>query len=181
MSLFGAFFRDLRRNWLYASLLSIALGIVLLAFPGIVMRTVGYLIAALFVLLGATRVIAYFRGRDTMLFSGGLLLGLGSLLLGVLIFARVDSFVGFLPLVIGVVTIFTSAAGVQTALDLRGAGYGGWIGSMLMSTLSAVIGVLLIVNPFGSMIVTVMLIGASLICDGVCDLVTAWMFSRRVK
>ena len=58
MSVWSALFRDLKRNWLYASLLSIVLGIVLLAFPGIVMRTVCYLIAILFMLLGVKRIVA---------------------------------------------------------------------------------------------------------------------------
>lgn len=178
MSYFFALLRDLKRNWLYASLLSIALGIVLLAFPGIVMRTIGYLIAALFVLIGATRILAYVRGRGAPFSGGGLLLGLGALVIGILIFSRVEAFVGFLPFVIGIVTVFTAAGGVQTALDLRGAGVGGWIGSMILSVLSAVIGALLIINPFGSLIMTVRLIGVSLICDGVCDLATARQIDR---
>ena len=181
MSVWSALFRDLKRNWLYASLLSIVLGIVLLAFPGIVMRTVCYLIAILFMLLGVKRIVAYFRGRGSLFFSGGLLLGLSALLIGILIFVRVESFVGILPFVIGIVTIFSGTASIQSALDLRREGYAGWIGSMIMSVLSVLIGMLLIINPFASLVVTVMFIGVSLIVDGFCDLITAWMFSKRLK
>lgn len=179
MSDFVVYLRELKKNWLYGSVLSIVLGIVLVVFPNIVIGTVGYMIAALFFLFGGTRIAAYLSGRSALLARGGLAAGFCALLLGLLILLRAERFAEFLPFMIGIVTFITGMTGLQSAMEWRRAGGSGWQGALAMSVAAAVIGVLLIVDPFGSLYVTVVFIGVSLIFDGVCDLLTAWQFDRR--
>ena len=78
-----------------------------------------------------------------------------------------------LPVVFGLFVIFDAIARVQNALDLRRCGYDSWKGFLLLPVLSVVLGVVLIVNPFGAMETLVMAIGIILIVEGAINLLSA--------
>ena len=52
---------------------------------------------------------------------------------------------------------------------------------LVLSILTVVLGVLVIINPFGTFAALIMLIGVALIYDGVSDLYLVWKLSRVVK
>ena len=81
--------------------------------------------------------------------------------------------VSVLPVVFGLFVIFDAIARVQNALDLRRCGYDSWKGFLLLPVLSVVLGVVLIVNPFGAMETLVMAIGIILIVEGAINLLSA--------
>ena len=76
-------------------------------------------------------------------------------------------------IVFGLFVIFDAIARVQNALDLRRCGYDSWKGFLLLPVLSVVLGVVLIVNPFGAMETLVMAIGVILIVEGAINLLSA--------
>ena len=80
---------------------------------------------------------------------------------------------GILPVVFGLFVIFDAIARVQNALDLRRCGYDSWKGFLLLPVLSVVLGVVMILNPFGTMETLVMAIGIILIIEGAINLLSA--------
>ena len=65
----------------------------------------------------------------------------------------------------GLFVIFDSISRVQNALDLRRCGYSSWKSFLLLPVLSVVLGVIMILNPFGTMETLVMAIGIILIVE----------------
>ena len=81
--------------------------------------------------------------------------------------------VRILPIVFGLFVIFDSLGRIQNALDLRRCEYPSWKGFLLLPVLSVVLGVVMILNPFGTMETLVMAIGIILIIEGAINLLSA--------
>ena len=102
-----------------------------------------------------------------------LISGIICLALGAFLILRSDIVVSILPIVFGLFVIFDSISRVQNALDLRRCGYSSWKGFLLLPVLSVVLGVIMILNPFGTMETLVMAIGIILIVEGSINLLSA--------
>ena len=97
----------------------------------------------------------------------------GVVLLGAVIQLVRYFLVRILPIVFGLFVIFDSLGRVQNALELRRCGYGSWKGFLLLALLSVVLGVVMIVDPFGAMETLVMAIGVILIIESALNLLSA--------
>ena len=159
--------KKLKWNLVFMSVLYLGLGIFLVMKPGTALNIVCYA-------LGGVQLIRYFvveRGvfqSQLTLISGIICLALGAFLL-----LRSDIVVSILPVVFGLFVIFDAIARVQNALDLRRCGYDSWKGFLLLPVLSVVLGVVMILNPFGTMETLVMAIGIILIIEGAINLLSA--------
>ena len=166
--------KKLKWNLILMSILYLALGIFLLMVPGMALNIVCYALGGVVLACAAVQLIRYFaveRGvfqSQLTLISGLVCLGLGAFLI-----IRSDIVVRILPIVFGLFVIFDSLGRIQNALDLRRCEYPSWKGFLLLPVLSVVLGVVLIVNPFGAMETLVMAIGIILIVEGAINLLSA--------
>ena len=166
--------KKLKWNLIVMSVLYLALGIFLLMVPGTALNVVCYALGGV-VLLGAViQLVRYFL-VERGIFQSQLTLisGLVCLALGGFLILRSDIVVRILPIVFGLFVIFDSLGRVQSALELRRCGYGSWKGFLLLALLSVVLGVVMIVAPFGAMESLVMAIGVILIIEGSLNLLSA--------
>ena len=166
--------KKLKWNLIVMSVLYLALGIFLLMVPGTALNVVCYALGGV-VLLGAViQLVRYFL-VERGIFQSQLTLisGLVCLALGGFLILRSDIVVRILPIVFGLLVIFDSLGRVQNALELRRCGYGSWKGFLLLALLSVVLGVVMIVDPFGAMETLVMAIGVILIIESALNLLSA--------
>lgn len=166
--------KKLKWNMILMSVLYLGLGIFLLMRPTTALNIVCYALGAVVLACAAVQLIRYFvaeRGvfqSQLTLISGLVCLGLGAFLI-----IRSDIVVSILPIVFGLFVIFDSLGRVQNALDLRRCGYDSWKGFLLLPVLSVVLGIIMILNPFGAMETLVMAIGIILIIEGAINLLSA--------
>ena len=166
--------KKLKWNLILMSLLYLGLGIFLLLKPTTALNVVCYALGGVVLICAAVQLIRYFaveRGifqSQLTLISGLVCLGLGAFLI-----FRSDIVMRILPIVFGLFVIFDSISRVQNALDLRRCGYSSWKGFLLLPVLSVVLGIIMILNPFGTMETLVMAIGIILIVEGAINLLSA--------
>lgn len=174
--------KRLKWNHVIMSVLYIALGIFLLVVPGTALNVVCYALGGI-VLAGAViQLVRYFtvergvwRSQFTLV-SGLVCLGLGAFLI-----LRSDLVVRALPVVFGLFVIFDSLGRVQNALELRRCQYNSWKGFLVLALLSVVLGIVMVVNPFGAMETLVMAIGVILIVEGALNLLSAAYTALAVR
>ena len=146
----------------------------LLCFLFLGQRMTGLQLFGVVLVCAAVQLVRYFaveRGifqSQLTLISGIICLGLGAFLI-----LRSDIVVRILPIVFGLFVIFDSLGRIQNALDLRRCEYPSWKGFLLLPVLSVVLGVVMILNPFGTMETLVMAIGIILIIEGAINLLSA--------
>ena len=166
--------KKLKWNLVLMSALYLGLGVFLLMKPTTALNIVCYALGAVVLACAAVQFIRYFvveRGvfqSQLTLISGIICLALGAFLI-----LRSDIVVSILPIVFGLFVIFDSISRVQNALDLRRCGYSSWKSFLLLPVLSVVLGVIMILNPFGTMETLVMAIGIILIVEGSINLLSA--------
>ena len=166
--------KKLKWNLIVMSVLYLALGIFLLMVPGTALNVVCYALGGV-VLLGAViQLVRYFL-VERGIFQSQLTLisGLVCLALGAFLIIRSDVVVRVLPIVFGLFVIFDSLGRIQNALELRRCEYPSWKGFLLLAVLSIALGVIMIVDPFGTMETLVMAIGIILIVEGSINLLSA--------
>lgn len=166
--------KKIKWNLILMSIMYIGLGIFLLIMPGTALNVVCYALGAVVLLCAVVQLVRYFtveRGifqSQLTLISGIICLGLGAFLI-----IRSDIVVRILPIVFGLFVIFDSLGRVQNALELRRCDYPSWKGFLLLALLSIALGVIMIIDPFGSMETLVMAIGIILIFEGSINLFSA--------
>lgn len=166
--------KKLKWNLLFMSALYLGLGVFLLLRPGTALNIVCYALGAVVLACAAAQLIRYFISEHGVLQSQlTLISGLICLVLGAFLFLRSDIVVSILPIVFGLFVVFDSIGRVQNALELRRCGYASWKGFLTLPVLSVVLGVIMILNPFGTMETLVMAIGIILVVEGAINLLSA--------
>ena len=174
--------KKLKWNLILMSALYLGLGIFLLLVPGTALNVVCYALGAVVLVCAVVQLVRYFaveRGvfqSQLTLVSGLVCLGLGAFLI-----IRSDIVVRILPIVFGLFVIFDSLGRIQNALELRRCQYSSWKGFLLLALLSIVLGVVMIVDPFGAMETLVMAIGIILILEGTLNLLSALYTAIAVR
>ena len=174
--------KKLKWNLILMSALYLGLGIFLLLVPGTALNVVCYALGAVVLVCAVVQLVRYFaveRGvfqSQLTLISGLVCLGLGAFLI-----IRSDIVVRLLPIVFGLFVIFDSLGRIQNALELRRCQYSSWKGFLLLALLSIVLGVVMIVDPFGAMETLVMAIGIILIVEGTLNLLSALYTAIAVR
>ena len=164
--------KKLKWNLILMSLLYLALGIFLLMVPGTALNVVCYALGGVVLACAAVQLVRYFVvERGVFQSQLTLISGLVCLALGAFLIIRSDVVV--LPIVFGLFVIFDSLGRIQNALELRRCEYSSWKVFLLLAVLSVVLGIVMVVDPFGTMETLVMAIGLILILEGALNLLSA--------
>lgn len=158
------------------------LGILLCIWPGISLQVIAFVFAFLILAYGVTRVVGFFWKADMGLpYRYDLCIGVLDILLGVLMLRYPAALVTLLPVAAGVFILIDGLTRVQISLELRSWGYSRWWVHFLLSLLTAMLGGMLLFNPFEGAAVLVIYLGASLLCTGAGGVFTAVTLSRTVR
>ena len=174
--------KKLKWNLILMSVLYLGLGIFLLMRPSTALNVVCYALGGVVLVCAAVQLVRYFA-VERGIFQSQLTLisGLVCLALGAFLIIRSDVVVRVLPIVFGLFVIFDSLGRIQNALELRRCEYPSWKGFLLLAVLSIALGVIMIVDPFGTMETLVMAIGVILIVEGSLNLLSALYTVIAVK
>lgn len=174
-----------KRFDLYSLLLSVvyvALGLVLIIWPDTSARAICSALGVLLLLAGGFHVISYFmQSHYSSMIRQSLTIGLVLLLLGAFILLRTDDILKAMPFVFGILLVIDSATKVQAAFDLRRLQAPYWYAALLIGIVTAILGIILVVNPFTAIVVLNIFIGASLIINAVSNLISSILLSHKYK
>ena len=84
---------------------------------------------------------------------------------------RPQTVVSILPILVGLFVIMDGVMRVQSAFELRAAGYDRWWSLLILALVSVVLGAVMLWNPFGTVELLVMAIGVILMVEGALNLV----------
>ena len=174
---------NFRKNWVASSVCSIVAGLLLVLFPGQALLNLCYLIGGVAVAMGVVRIVQYFRGDHTypFLFQPDLILGLLTLGLGIYVITNARSVVSLIPAICGVLLIGCGVGNILRSVDAKRSGVPYWGVLLALAILTVILGWLIVTNPFKTLEVAVIVIGAGLIHEGVTDLLIVKMVGQRIQ
>ena len=160
------------------SLATAIVGILLIAWPDVVIKVIAYIVGAFFVIKGAYQIINYFlvKGQNDF-FNNGLLSGVISVLIGITVLILGEEIAHVFRIVIGIWMIYESLVRINTAVKLHAAGIQAWKYIIILALAMLVLGVF--ITFYSGAVIT--LIGWIMILVGIIGIVGDVMFIQYVN
>jgi uncharacterized membrane protein HdeD (DUF308 family) len=179
----GPLRRLARAAWwtvLLAGLASVALGVLVVAWPGSSLRVAGVLFGVYLLVSGVAQLVA---ATGTHTAAGmrvlGFVSGALSVLLGLFCFRGATQSVLLLALWIGIGWLLRGVTQVLAALADPASPARGW--QLLLGVLAALAGIVLVVSPFASAWALVLVAGIWLLAVGLAEIGTALRLRHRLR
>ena len=162
------------------SLLAIVLGIVLVAYPGMSLVALGYAVASYLILHGIVLIILDIKAWRLYIPFEGLLQGILSIILGVLLAKNPDNIAVYIGVALGVWIIVSSFSGIKLACALRRTG-APWVLMIVMNIIDIVIGCLVLYSPVLSSLTLTVGLGSVLIAYSVINVIYMLVVKKYAK
>ena len=162
------------------SILTVAAGVVLLLVPELTNKVVGIIAGVIFLIEGINSIYKYFHREGAKPYNLNLVFGVLYSILGVVIIIYPFTVVEFVTVCLGLYMIINGASKVNYALWLKRGNEDSWLITLATGILVAIVGALVIFNPFASLTLT-KLAGAFLIITGILDFMDTILFKNRSK
>lgn len=160
----------------------IVLSIFLISRPTQSLNFLVITFGVILVINGLIHIISYFSTKDDfMIFNFELIQGIISIITGLLFIFQPRIISAFLPFFVGVWIIIESVIKFQVALNLRGIEGTNWIMMLVLSILTAIIGIIIILNPFASAIALTTVCGILLLISEAINLCESIYLIAKLK
>ena len=169
---------------LCSALLYMLVGFFLLKWPDRAIQIVCYAFGTITLVYGMTRLIRYaLKKNQEQGILSGLNLTIGIIMTGIGSFLLVSpsTVVSIIPIVIGIVIVIHSLTKIQQALEIKAVQYDKWWIMLIVSLVTAVLGIIIVFKPFSTAALMVKVIGIILIADGLMSTASVFFTSRTVK
>lgn len=164
------------------SLITIAagfiIGIVLLVRPDESVQFISILCGVTVIMLGIGAWISYFTKFKSIILA---ILGTLAIIAGIILCVRYRSIVSAVIFLFGVFVLVGGIVDLISAIDAKRNDLKSWIVSIIMSAVTIILGLIVIINPFDSIMVLTQLLGAGLIVYAVMDLISFIQIRKIVK
>ena len=166
---------------LISAALMLLIGVAMLIWPGESSHVIAYIVAVLIALAGVILIIVYFARKERVpLFSlGSLSVGLTLLLVGILLLAIPDVFIGILPVLLGCFLIFSGFNSLQTTIELVRLRVTNWYIPLIFAAVAIICGVLSLLNPFVAANALMIFLGISLVVESILMVVSLILFRSK--
>lgn len=162
-----------KTGYITVSLIYCILGLILIIHPSFSARLVGTVCGACLIVFGAVKILGYCsKDLFRLAFQFDLATGIMLIALGLIIMIKPDNVMNLLCVVLGISVLMEGLFKIQVAMDSKRFGISRWWLIMAAAILSGVLGALLVFRPDESMTFLLILLGLSLLCNGILNLIT---------
>ena len=174
--------KKIKTNVIVSAFICIALGVILVFWPGLSVKVVCMAIGAVLVINGISRLLNFIFGRDGSVFSQmNLVMGIIITVIGGWILLQPGTIIAMIPILVGIIIVIHGINNLQQSVSLCQNRYDKWWIAMLLGIITIGFGVLLVFNPFAAVYTLIRFIGLFLIYDGASDIWIMSRVSRNVK
>ena len=163
---------------IFISLLFLILGIVLVIDPNMSVFGIAYVVGVVLIINGISYMI---ESNVKLLFYDPLLVGIISLIFGIIVIVNPDIFTVMIPIVLGIWFIIYGVIKYKFSLVLNEIGENGWAVSLLGALITMFSGILLMVFPKVGAVTLVFMIGVLLIVYSISDIINFFIIKKRVN
>ena len=166
------------KSTIITSLFLLALGILLIVKSDATILMVSYVIGAVLIALGVLAIINFLKSKSE-LYHLDIVYGIVTIILGVLVIENPKIIGSIIPFVVGIGILINSGTKLKYALDLKENNESVWKYTLIVAIISALLGVLLIFNPFKASSLLVQVIGIVICVYALLDIVSTLILKKR--
>lgn len=169
-------------GYIIMSVLLCVFGVLLIVVPDISLSVIGIVCGALFIVFGLVRLVGYFsKDLYRLAFQYDLAFGLLMIALGIIMLLSPESLMNFICIALGLSIFADGLFKVQIAIDSKRFGLSTWWLIMALAVITVVVGIALVARPSDSSRVLIVLMGVSMLCEGILDLGTVITAVKIIK
>ena len=169
-------------GYIVMSVVFCAVGLMFIFRSDVSAAFLGYLLGISMVVFGAIKIVGYFsKDLFRLAFQYDLEFGVILIVLGVIVLARPLDVLNFIFIAAGIATLADSLFRIRIAMDAKRFGIESWWTILAIAVATGVIGIILIVRPWESAGVLTVLLGISLLAEGLLNLCVAISTVKIVK
>lgn len=169
-------------GYLAMSILLCALGCILIAVPDFSLVLFCRLVGILMILFGFIKIIGYCsRDLYRLAFQYDLALGLLLMALGVLFIVRVNAIIPIICTILGICVFIDALLKIQISIDSKAFGISLWWLILSAAVVTGAAGFMLILRPWESAKVVMILLGIALITEGLLNLITVLAVVKLIR
>ena len=159
------------RYTILISLILIIISIFLIAKPSESLSAITIIIGAVITISGIVELISYFTSpKELKAFSLKLIIGVVLLALGIIVIVNASTINALFTAIIGIWIVIESIIKLQIAFNLRDLANSNWKVLVILSIITILVGVLIILNPFGTIVAVGRISGIMLLISEVINL-----------
>ena len=160
-----------KNGYIVMSILFMILGICLIIWPDCSMAVFCTAVGIMLIAYGCIKIIGYIsRDFYCLAFQFDLAFGVLMAAVGVIIIVRRNLVVNLIFGIFGVLILADALFKIQMSIDAKKFGLSLWWRILLMAILTGVLGVLLLIRPFEAAEVMMILVGVSVLFEGILNL-----------
>ena len=157
-------------------------GILFIARPQLSLRILGRALGIAMILFGGIKLVGYFsRDLFRLAFQYDLEFGILLIALGAIVLIRSPNVMNFLFIALGIAILTDGLFKVQIAVDSKRFGISTWWLIMLLAVLTGFVGLVLVFRPVESAQILTVLLGVSLLAEGILNLCVVVSTVKIVK
>ncbi len=173
-----------KAGYVLSCVLLCALGITLIAVPDFSISMLCRVGGILLILFGCVKIIGYIsKDLYRLAFQFDLAFGILLISMGAILILRTGSMVHIICSLLGLYILADALLKVQISIDSRSFGIQQWWIILAAAVITSIVGFLLIFRPYESARMAMILLGISLLSEGILNLVTVLtavkIFRRR--
>lgn len=167
---------------IFSSLLLIVLACFLIARPLDIVNTLIKIMGIILLLFGIIDFMNYFRMSDEeKVINYGLFKSITELSIGILFIFKFDVLTDIFSIIIGLIIIFINVFKLQLSLNLKQLETENWFIGVLISTLSIILGIIIILNPFDSVKLIIITSGAILLVSELSNVIFSLLVLSKIR
>ena len=154
------------------------LGIILVWKPTDTVKAISYILGAIFIIIGISKIVNYFLAKGKYdFYNYDLIFGLMAIVIGIVTIVYTDTIGAIFRIIIGIWIIYSSLIRINLSFKLHAMNLNVWLYSLLLAIAMFMCGLFILMNS-GSVVMT---IGIYMIVYSVIDIIENLIFIRNVK
>ena len=161
---------------------TLVFGLALLIWPGVTTGLILNICGGALLAVGGFRIARYFMNKDPYdIFSWDLGLGIALACAGLALIIFKNLLLSIVPLLFGIALLICGIVKIQAAFNLRRMTNRFWYLTLIGAGVSCALGLLISLNPFGTGLVLIRVIGGAIAVEAVQDILSLRSYSRAVR
>ena len=167
----GTFFRKMQGSYIVMAVAYVVFGLSLLIKPELSTTVICYAIGAVCVIYAVANLIKYFTGSmNRMYIEPDFVLSVIICVFGIVTIVRPSVIISILPFIVGIVLVFSGLIKVQDGINLKRFNYDRWFLVLGFAVISVILGIVVLLNPFGTGLLFTRIVGLFFTVDGVLSI-----------
>ena len=155
-------------------------GVLLLFKSSDTIMFISYMLGGVLLVLGLVAIINFFRTSSMNPFNDlNIVYGVVTIILGVLVVSHPTAIATFIPFVVGLGILINSSIKLAYSIELRNNGDEIWKSTLILSSISALCGILILFNPFRTSVLVFKVIGIFIIIYSLMDVLSMYKIKKN--